>query len=193
MNIFVLNRDPHVAARLHNDKHCIKMILESAQLLSTAHRQLDGTAYTDTSATGRRLQRWRHPDPECDRVLLKATHVNHPCTVWVRSHGVHYQWLYGLFVGLLDEYTLRYHKAHAYSLSRCPALHQALSVTPTALQRITTSDVAPPQAMPDQYKVMEHSWDATVQAYHQYYRGAKAAFSTWKHQAVPSFMQEERP
>lgn len=43
MNIFVLDRDPYIAAQMHCDKHVIKMICEYAQLLSTAHRQLDGT------------------------------------------------------------------------------------------------------------------------------------------------------
>ena len=44
MNIFYLHNDPKICAEMHNDKHCIKMILEYAQLLSTAHRVLDGTA-----------------------------------------------------------------------------------------------------------------------------------------------------
>lgn len=45
MNIFVLDRDPYIAASYHCDKHVVKMICEYAQLLSTAHRQLDGTAH----------------------------------------------------------------------------------------------------------------------------------------------------
>ena len=42
MNIFYLDSDPIICAKMHNDKHCVKMILESAQMLSTAHRELDG-------------------------------------------------------------------------------------------------------------------------------------------------------
>ena len=42
MNIFYLDTRPKEAAMMHCDKHCVKMILETAQLLSTAHRELDG-------------------------------------------------------------------------------------------------------------------------------------------------------
>ncbi len=42
MNIFYRDNSPALAAKYHNDKHVVKMILESAQMLSTAHRVLDG-------------------------------------------------------------------------------------------------------------------------------------------------------
>lgn len=48
MNIFVLHDEPRLAAQAHLDRHVVKMILEYAQLLSTAHRILDGTAQTLT-------------------------------------------------------------------------------------------------------------------------------------------------
>ena len=47
MNIFVLDNDPDTAARMMCDKHVVKMIVESAQMLSTAHRVLDGIEWTD--------------------------------------------------------------------------------------------------------------------------------------------------
>ena len=47
MNIFYLDRDPKIAAQMMCDKHVVKMILESAQILSTAHRVLDGDDYAD--------------------------------------------------------------------------------------------------------------------------------------------------
>ena len=42
MNIFYLHPDPTIAAQMMCDKHVLKMVLETAQLLSTAHRELDG-------------------------------------------------------------------------------------------------------------------------------------------------------
>ena len=42
MNIFCLDEDPIKAVQMMCDKHIVKMILESAQLMSTAHRELDG-------------------------------------------------------------------------------------------------------------------------------------------------------
>ena len=47
MNIFYLDEDPRICAEMHCDKHCVKMILETAQLLCTAHRVLDGDEYSD--------------------------------------------------------------------------------------------------------------------------------------------------
>ena len=57
MNLFYLDEDPWISAELHCDKHVVKMIIEYAQMLSTAHRMLDGEQYTDSSS-GRRIQRW---------------------------------------------------------------------------------------------------------------------------------------
>jgi len=47
MNIFYLDRDPRICAEMHLDKHVVKMIIEYAQLMSTAHRVLDGDEYFD--------------------------------------------------------------------------------------------------------------------------------------------------
>lgn len=192
MNIFVLDKDPAAAARQHNDKHVVKMILESAQLLSTAHRMVDGVPYVDRTANNHRIQRWRHLDERRESTLLKATHVNHPCNVWVRSHEAHYQWLFALFAELNEEYTRRYGKEHAYSAKKHAPLYFTLGCTPCKLLNSTDAPSAPPQAMPDIYKVSDPAdpWSATVEAYHRYYRGAKTAFSTWKNGKVPIFMQQ---
>ena len=45
MNIFYLDSNPKKCAEMHHDKHCSKMLVEYAQLMSTAHRVLDGTEY----------------------------------------------------------------------------------------------------------------------------------------------------
>ena len=42
MNIFYLHEDPIQNIKWHVDKHVVKMATEYAQLLSTAHRFLDG-------------------------------------------------------------------------------------------------------------------------------------------------------
>jgi hypothetical protein len=73
---------------MHCNKHVVKMIIEYAQLMSTAHRMIDGTEYNDLSVNGRRIKRWRHP--ELDDVLMKASHVHHPSNVWVRQSDSNY-------------------------------------------------------------------------------------------------------
>ena len=87
MNIFYLSSCPAEAAESHNDKHCVKMILEYAQMLSTAHRELDGNV----------------PD-----ILYKSTHKNHPSTIWTRASKQHYDWLFRLFRMLSAEYMISY-------------------------------------------------------------------------------------
>ena len=104
MNIFYLHNNPIKSAKMHCDKHVVKMVIEYAQLLSTAHRMLDGTQYTDASS-GRRIQRWKLDNSNMDGVLYKASHINHPSAIWVRENAIQYQYMYDLFVELCDEYT----------------------------------------------------------------------------------------
>ncbi len=78
MNIFALHLEPKTCAEMHVDKHVVKMILEYSQLLSTAHRVLDGQQYVDDSS-GRRIKRWKLNNSFAgDSLLYKATHINHP-------------------------------------------------------------------------------------------------------------------
>ena len=67
MNIFYLDKDPVVAAQMSCDKHVVKMILESAQMLCTAKRVLDGTEYTDLTKNGRKIKRWRLENSNLER------------------------------------------------------------------------------------------------------------------------------
>ena len=82
MNIFALSSDPIASAQMMVDRHVVKMILETAQLLSTAHRILDSEhLYFDKSKNGRNIKRWRLAD-EREQHLYSATHVNNKSAVW---------------------------------------------------------------------------------------------------------------
>jgi len=96
MNIFYLDKSPVLSARYQCDKHVVKMILESAQLLCTAHRVLDYTLTSEHDSKG----------------LYKSTHKNHPSAIWARSGYEQYSWLYHHFIALGNEYEYRYHKKH---------------------------------------------------------------------------------
>jgi len=122
MNIFVLDKDPIKAAEYHNDKHVVKMILESAQLLCNAHH---------------------YHFPQNSKNLYRPTHFNHPCSVWVRQSSKNYQWLFNLWIALLKEYNLRYGKRH-----KCEEKIIHLSANPCPIGEITSFA----QAMPDQYR-----------------------------------------
>jgi len=123
MNIFYLDKDPIAAAVVQYNKHVVKMILESAQMLCAAHHILG--------------------DP--DDVPYKLAHKNHPCTIWVRENSLHYDWLYEHMIALGDEYTARYNKTHM-SIDKC----KHLNIHPRNIPHETFEQ--PPQCMPDEYK-----------------------------------------
>ena len=113
MNIFILDESPIKSAQLQCNTHIVKMVLESAQMLSTAHRMLDGTVMKAPSKSGKRMvNRYVHPDPQMDAVLYNAVHFHHPCTVWTMESSANYRWHFTHFIALCNEYTYRYGKTH---------------------------------------------------------------------------------
>lgn len=177
MNIFYLDNDPKTCAQMHVDKHCVKMILEYAQLLSTAHRVLDGVQSTRLSKTGRKQTTFVLPDSR-ESILYSATHVNHPSAVWVRQSEQNYRWLFTLFCELLEEYTYRYGKVHA-----CDRLVTTLARPPKSID-MEKPFTQPTPAMPDHYKVVHDS----IQSYKNYYLGDKQRMFSWKNRETPSWI-----
>ena len=185
MNIFYLDENPQIAAQYHLDKHAVKMILESAQLLCTAHRLLDGieTKQSKITSSGkmRDVKRYVLANPLNNELMYSATHNNHPCSIWCRDNINNYMWLYKLFVALCDEYTFRYGKKHKTDLM----LRDILKLPPIS---ISNSSFTPPaQAMPDQYKHTD-----PVIAYRQYYMGPKAVFAKWTKRPTPPWFTREK-
>jgi hypothetical protein len=169
MNIFYLDTDPKRCAQMHNDKHTIKMILEYAQLLSTAHRVLDGTQSTRLSKTGRKQTTFVLPDDR-EPILYSATHINHPSAIWVRQSKSNYDYLYWLFYWLCREYTYRYGKLHATDSKMSEHLVQSP-------QNIGHGEFTEPTpAMPDDVKVAGNS----LASYRNYYREYKQHLLSWK-------------
>ena len=80
MNIFYVDKNPETAAKMMCDKHIIKMILESAQMLCTAKRVLDGKEYFDTTKNGRKIKRWRLENSNEEAIIYKAGWLGHPST-----------------------------------------------------------------------------------------------------------------
>lgn len=92
MNIFTVSSDPAECAVALDDKRLNKMILETAQLLSSAmvYHEINDAPY-------------------------KLTHKNHPCTIWARTNKENYQWLLAYFECLCQEYYYRRDKKHKCS------------------------------------------------------------------------------
>lgn len=171
MNIFVLDKDPTEAAKMMCDKHVVKMIVESCQLLSTAHHVLDGKEITvDTGKRKYRTYTCSQPD------ICKATMINHPCTIWTRSSRGNYAWLWRHAYALCEEYTSRYTKTHSME----KMLDGPLNNIPQNINLGDITDFA--QAMPDAYKNQD-----AVAAYRAYYLGEKARFAKWRMGNIPTW------
>ena len=112
MNIFVLDNDPVKAAQLQCNKHIVKMIVESAQMLSTVHRLLDGEVEMRPSKSGKRMVKYWKLNDSREDTIYKAVHMNHPCTIWTRECSSNYDWHYKHFIALCNEYKYRYGKVH---------------------------------------------------------------------------------
>lgn len=126
MNIFFLSEDPILAAQFQCDKHVVKMVLETAQLLCTTHRIVE----------------MESPLPP---FLYKKTHANHPCAIWARSSVANYKWLAAHGIALTNEYTFRYNKIHKSE----PILGWLAVNIPSLSDKEFNQ---PPQAMPEEYR-----------------------------------------
>lgn len=176
MNVFYLDKNPLRCAQDHCDKHVVKMIIEYAQLMSTAHRVLDGTVYEDRTANNRRIKRWLMPHKHYEDLYYKASHINHPSAIWARQSSGNYRWLYSMWFQLCLEYTHRYGKSHATYTK----LASALSHTPMNIPDGSFTD--PPQAMPDDCKMSD-----AINAYQNYYIKEKAKFAKWTNRNIPEW------
>ena len=156
------------------------MILEYAQLLSTAHRVLDGVLTVGLSKSGRKRKQYVLNDQR-DQVLYSATHINHPSAVWVRQNKANYDFLYALFVSTCDEYTHRYGKTHLTDSKLREALHEF----PNNIYSDDKLHVwhGPTPAMPDECKITgDH-----LASYRKYYIDKKADMAMWTNREPPEW------
>lgn len=160
MNIFYLDENPELCAQYHTDKHVVKMILESAQLLCTAVNYYAGEQVTP----------------------YKSTHINHPCSIWVRSSLANFQYVYELMYLLEQE---RKHRFNNNVTHKSVLLLQQIGISqlskqyfPAVLQ--TESLTFPALAMPEQYRT-----NNPVESYRRYYTYEKKHLHKWTNREVP--------
>lgn len=152
MNIFVLDENPKIAASYHNDKHVIKMILESAQMLCTAINFMKGDQVT----------------------LYKSTHLSHPCTTWTRRSLGNWLWLYQLMLELNEEYKLRFN--HTEDHLSVLKLRDS-NILEKAKQCLVNEALTPfALAMPEDCRIK----DNPIESYREYYRKYKKDLATWR-------------
>ena len=122
MNIFVLDLDPEQCAMYHVDRHVVKMILETTQLLNNA------------------VYRHNNVIP-----IYKITHNNHPASIWASKTKSNFIWLNNLGLSLCKEYTYRYGKIH-----KCQEYLELFSKRDFNLPDGDLTDFV--QCMPNEYK-----------------------------------------
>jgi len=155
MNIFFLSEEPNEAAKMACDRHSIKMILESAQMLSSVLRQhgYDEKTHEDLDS---RFEKW----------IYGITHAKHPSTIWSGKTRANFDWLLEHALALCREYTARYGKFHKSEeiLYRCGDLRDFIP---------EGSLTVPPKCMGLEYKVGTSNWADVVSSYRKYYRLGK--------------------
>ena len=176
MNIFYLSQDPNEAALMLCDKHVGKLLLEGVQMLSTAHRVLDGTK-VELYGPPRKKTVYSLEDRVRDCTLYKAAHVNHPCSVWVRTTYENYHWLYRHCLTLSEEFKYRFGKVHKSS-----TLLNILEYAPNMIKAGPLT--VPALAMPELYRTND-----PVYSYRLYYIKEKSKIAKWERgRKPPSFM-----
>ena len=162
MNIFVLDRDPEIAARYHCDIHVVKMVTESAQLMSAAA--------------------WHYRFPH-SIALMMPTHQNHPCAKWVMHSRSNFLWLRDLHRALRAEHD------HRFGLIKPGG--RVVHVTSGVVDRMSDRVAAlipdkgrTPfvQAMPASFRQND-----PVLAYRAYYRDRKLSFAKWTKRETPTW------
>jgi len=162
MNIFVLDENPIIAAQFHCDKHVVKQILETAQMLVTTYK-------THTT--------------QDIKFNLKSTHQHHPCTKWVSESTHNFFWLLALGQQLLSEFETRYKHPHTYI-----TLYQELSnIQHEYLSQFIPNTPMTPFAivMKDNFKISTNP----VECYREYYNKEKYKFAKWKNSKIPFWFQ----
>jgi len=142
MNIFFLDYDPKKAAIYHCDRHVVKMITETSQMLSTVHHFFNS----------------KHS------ILMKPCFVNHPCNKWLRESRSNYLWTKELLIYLLEEYDFRYENKNKFLKSR-----EIVKLnSPEALANLSLT--MPALAMPDDCKIFDNPVDCYREYYRKYKR-----------------------
>lgn len=192
MNIFVLNEDPVIAAQEQCNTHVNKMLIESAQMLSTAHRLLDGelTFIPVLDEDGNQVylksgkpkmkKHWQLPD-EREDVMYKAVHTGHRCVLWTMASICNYIWHYKHFVALCDEYMYRFGRRHLTDIR----LRDVLRVPPESIPKVERTPFE--LAMGSNPECM---LECPVESYRAFYQTKQDRFSMiWTVRPVPEWFE----
>jgi len=185
MNIFVLHENPIIAAQMHCDRHCCKMIIEHNQMLAASYYHTIGISrkkefLENQDKINDLFKGWPRKHPDGSEFHYSVSHVNHPCTIWARTSIENFNWLLDCTESLCDEFLFRYKHEHSGR-----AIVNWMRQNPP---NISSSKLTPfAQAMPDCYKSED-----SIEAYRKYY-GYKPSYMDmkWAHSEKPEWFTDE--
>lgn len=164
MNIFVVARNPHLAAHMLCDQHIKAMPTAAVRMMFAIYR------------------RYVPHFVGADTDVYKAEDVNHPCTLWAANGTANYAWLVDHTTELFAEHTRRFHKLH-----EAERMFERVRNTPYAVpdRNVVTPFV---QHMPERYRGKD-----AVEAYRRYYIGEKLKRASWRYGSPPPYWVPESP
>ena len=182
MNLFLIDLILEQSVASLCDKHVVKMIVESAQMLSTAHRMLDGEETKRPSKSGKRMVKyWVHPNDHMENTLYKAVHMGHPCTVWTMQSVANYIWHYHHFKALCIEYRFRYGKTHSTETLLTDVLRDAP-------RNINYDEKLTPFALAMTHEPQCIHEGEPVRSYQEYYQTKQDRFKmVWTRRQIPEW------
>lgn len=189
MNIFILDKDPKKAAEYHNNKHVVKMILETCQLLVTPYYTLNCISNRTQAQDYRKVLTEKYSSFPRLR-FYGFGYYSHPCARWVQYSEKNWQWLLSLGFALCAEYTKRYDKVHACE----EVLNWFCKNPPTGKKENFMFWHTRPLTVPANATTIKDkfesfpTWDDAVDTYRQYYETDKLKLAQWKTK-VPEWFQ----
>ena len=208
MNMFITEIEHHINVRNYCDVHLRKMITEQAQMLSTAHRILDGrpgTLMVYSKKLKTIIERkydfvLKHlgENGNAPELYLK-THENHPNNLWIRKSKLNYRYAYHLFIAMLDEYEYRFNKKHEsaklrHDLKKYPRNLTSIKMTPFVWDMkyayIDNVTDAYKKAFIDKFREWSISNFKLANGYKDAPR-KRMVDSSWTKRETPSFIDDE--
>lgn len=185
MNIFILDENPEIAAQMHCDKHCNKMIVEHAQMLSAAYYSTLGISRKKEIPEKQKLVNemfsgWPRKKEDGSEWHYAITHVNHPCTIWTRHSKENFEWLLQCTDELCSEFQKRW--KHQPSIKK---IIDWMYQNPPKLSSIGLTPFA--QAMPECFRT-----EKATEAYQKYYAMKTSYMKVeWRYSEKPKWFTED--
>lgn len=190
MNIFALDLDPTACARYHTDAHCVKMRLESAQLLISALHRLRGV-FRKNKLIKEYINTYFLDFPRKDKLNNPSPYglgyINHGCCLWVSKSLDNFTWLNNLGIELCKEHEHRYglplvsqktYLVLSWIKNNTPSeLFKNINLTPFHL------------AIADDCKSSNSTLEESISAYKGYYNKYKRHLFKWSNREVPSWIK----